>query len=130
MKNITRKITIALLLLTAVNALIAGFLFIMDPSGQKMGMTTDFLKFSPFVTYLIPGIVLFVVNGIFNLVATYFLIKNKPTALAMVIFQGVILCGWIFAQVLMVKEINPLHIIMFLVGVILIVSGYLLKNNK
>ncbi|MBK6979421.1 MAG: hypothetical protein IPH28_21945 [Cytophagaceae bacterium] len=130
MKNITRKITIALLLLTAVNALIAGFLFIMDPSGQKMGMTTDFLKFSPFVTYLIPGIVLFVVNGIFNLVATYFLIKNKPTALAMVIFQGVILCGWIFAQVLMVKEINPLHVIMFLVGVILIVSGYLLKNNK
>ncbi|MFN8431393.1 MAG: hypothetical protein U0V04_15555 [Spirosomataceae bacterium] len=130
MKNITRKITIILLLITAVNALIAGFLFIIDPSGQKMGMTTDFLKFSPFVTFLIPGIVLFVVNGIFNLVATYFLIKNKPTALAMVIFQGVILCGWIFAQVLMVKEINPLHIIMFLVGVVLIISGYLLKNNK
>lgn len=130
MKNITRKITIILLLITAVNALIAGFLFIIDPSGQKMGMTTDFLKFSPFVTFLIPGIVLFVVNGIFNLVATYFLIKNKPTALARVIFQGVILCGWIFAQVLMVKEINPLHIIMFLVGVVLIISGYLLKNNK
>ncbi|MCA0364840.1 MAG: hypothetical protein LCH67_12415 [Bacteroidetes bacterium] len=130
MKSITRKITFALLLLTAVNALIAGFLFIIDPSGQKMGMTTDFLKFSPFDSFLIPGIVLFVINGIFNLVAAYFLIKNKSTALAMVIFQGVILCGWIFAQVLMVEEVNPLHIIMFLIGVILVASGFKLMNEK
>jgi hypothetical protein len=56
--------------------------------------------------------------------------KKHPLAVPKIISRGAILCGWIFAQVLMVKEINPLHVIMFLVGVILIVSGYLLKNNK
>jgi hypothetical protein len=41
-----RILAICLLLITAVNALVAGILFISDPSGQKMGISTAYLASS------------------------------------------------------------------------------------
>lgn len=56
--------------------------------------------------------------------------KKHPLAVPKIISRGAILCGWIFAQVLMVKEVNPLHIIMFSIGVILVACGFKLMNEK
>jgi len=88
MIKITRILLITLLLITSINALISGFLFIVDPTGKLIGMTTDYLKASPFTSFLIPGIVLFTVNGIMNLVAGVALIKRKPYASYLTIFTG------------------------------------------
>jgi hypothetical protein len=72
-----RVFIIILLFFTSINALIAGFLFIADPSGNLMGMTTDYLKnLSVLRPFLIPGIVLFTVNGVLNLIATVSVIKK------------------------------------------------------
>lgn len=49
------RITIIILLfVTGLNALAAGYGFVADPSGKGLGMTTDYLRFSPFANFLIP----------------------------------------------------------------------------
>jgi hypothetical protein len=121
-----RFTSISLLLFTAINAAVAGVLFIIDPSGNKMGMSVSYIKDSPFNSYLIPGIVLLIVNGLQNFIAAYFVFKKKSFASLLVIIQGILLSGWIVVQVIMVKDISPLHIIMFTIGTILTLSGFLL----
>jgi len=121
-----RITSISLLLLTAINAAVAGVLFIIDPSGHKMGMSVAYIKDSPFNSYLIPGIVLLIVNGLLNFIAAYFVFKKKPFASLLVIIQGILLSGWIVIQVIMVKDISLLHIIMFTIGTTLTISGFLL----
>jgi len=126
LKRYLRFISISLLLLTAINAAVAGVLFIIDPSGNGMGMNVSYIKDSPFNSYLIPGIVLLIVNGLLNFIAAYFVFKEKPFASLWVIAQGILLIGWIVIQVIMVKDISMLHTIMFTIGMILTMSGFLL----
>ena len=79
MKTIVKTISILLLLLNGIGALYGGYQLITDPTGSKMQIPLSFLENSPFNDYLIPGIVLFIVNGIFSFVtvATIFLETQK-----------------------------------------------------
>lgn len=130
MSNFIRIFSIVLLIFTGLNALIAGSLFIYDPSGQKIGMTLDYLKFSPFNSFLIPGIILFLVNGVSNLLTAFITIKRNKYSNEMIVAQGILLAGWILIQVWMVRDLNPLHIIMFSIGAILITCGIILIKQK
>ncbi|MBN8697333.1 MAG: hypothetical protein J0L87_12450 [Bacteroidetes bacterium] len=123
-------ICIILLLFNAIGALPAGFLFIIDPTGSKMGMNTHYLQHSPFNTFLIPGIVLFMVNGVYSLLTAYFTYKSHPKSVLMVMAQGSLLLGWIIIQVLMLQMTDALHYIMGTVGFMLLVLGFLLYKNK
>lgn len=122
MKTI-RITTVILLLLVAINAVIAGYLFIIDPSGSKLKIPLSVLEYSPFKDFLIPGIILFTVNGIFNFVAatlTIFKWKNYP---ALIVWQGIILIGWIVIQVIMLREFNLLHFVLASIGILLFTFG-------
>ncbi|HMQ50028.1 MAG TPA: hypothetical protein PKA00_21490 [Saprospiraceae bacterium] len=128
-KNVIKIVSISLLLLTGLNAVVAGVLFILDPSGAKMGMSVEYLKYAPFRSFLIPGIVLFVANGVLNFAAAIAIIKNKAYSHLFTIFQGAVLCGWILIQVMMVRDVNPLHAIMLTIGILLMACGYMLKKT-
>lgn len=128
MRKLVLTCSIVLLLLTALNALVAGTLFILDPSGRLMGMNTSFLDKSPFTTYLVPGIVLFIVNGLMNCIALYHVFKKTHSSTLLIMMQGILLCGWIVVQVIMVQAISFLHITMFIIGVVLLLFGIALKN--
>lgn len=130
MKRFIRLSVLILLFLTGINALIAGGLFVLDPTGSKMGMSVDYLKHSPFETFLIPGTVLFFVNGMLNILAAVSVIQQKRYAHRFVCIQGLLLTGWIIVQVMMVKDINPLHIIMFSIGLLLVSGSFMLEKNK
>jgi hypothetical protein len=119
-----------LLLITGINALIAGCLFIVDPTGTTMGMSTTYLATSPFTNFLIPGLVLLVVNGVFNITAAIFVMRKHKHHPRFIIFQGLLLSGWIVIQIMMVKDFNLLHVSMLTIGVILIIAGiYLNRKN-
>lgn len=72
------------------------------------------------------------VNGILNLIAARATLKNKKYAPAFIMLQGILLGGWIVIQVIMVQQIQFLHIIMFLIGFVLLVCGFVLRqmNSK
>lgn len=128
--NLVRILTIVLLTVTAISAMVAGILFILDPSGLKMGMNTLYLQNSPFSSFLIPGIILFTVNGLMNAIVAVRVISNKNKYPLMVTVQGLLLSGWITFQVIMVKDFNALHLVMLCFGIALIVFGRYLSVHQ
>jgi hypothetical protein len=72
----------SLLLLLGLNGLAGGIGLFGDPSGQAIGFPLDWLENTPFNSYLIPGIILFIVLGVFPLVVMV-LLHFKPNWLVM-----------------------------------------------
>jgi hypothetical protein len=128
--NFLRITAIVLLFVVSLNALAAGYSFIVEPSGKGLGITTEYLKPSaPFKDYLIPGIVLFVVNGVLSsIIAVLASIKQKHYRV-FIVMQGCILAGWIAVQLTMVTVFHPLHAIIASIGLILIAIGLVLRES-
>lgn len=118
-----RTITILLLLFVALNAVVAGYLFMIDPSGTKLHMHVSWLSNSPFSNFLIPGIILFMVNGIFNLlVATATVLKLKNHA-RLIVVQGILLICWIITQIILTQHLHFLHFFLVGIGIALFMLG-------
>lgn len=127
MKILLKILVIILLLFNSIGAFYGGSKFILDPSGSTMQIPLDYLKHSPFHNYLIPGIVLFCVNGLFGLITIVLLLLKHKLANYFVITQGILLGGWIVVQIIMLQTFYmPLHLPFLLIGVILFFSGYFL----
>lgn len=68
---------IGLLGFIGVGALISGAMLFAAPDGRLMQWTTSQLAGTPFANYLIPGLILFTLVGVFPLFTAYGLLK-KP----------------------------------------------------
>lgn len=127
--KIIRTVSIVFLLFNGANATIAGWALMAAPSGNMLGMSTIFLKHSPFQNFLIPGIILFVANGLFSLVVTLFAILKWKYYARLIFFQGVVLTGWIIIQTIMIQTANFLHIFFGGIGILLVVFGIVLEES-
>jgi hypothetical protein len=54
-------------LFLGINATIGGALLILKPDGSLLGMDQNWIDNAPFRNYLLPGLILFLANGIFPL---------------------------------------------------------------
>jgi hypothetical protein len=130
MHRFFRITAIVLLSFNAVSALYGGWLLMSDPSGATLELPLRLLDHAPFENYLVPGIILFIANGMFSLLfATMAVLKfmNYPW---LVIFQGFVLIGWLTIQVIMIREFyGPVHILYFSVGLLLIATGWILARQ-
>jgi len=59
----------ALHFLLSLNALVGGGALILDPQGALMELDPNWLQHTPFKTYLVPGLILFIFNGLLPLFA-------------------------------------------------------------
>ena len=121
---------ILLLLLIGVGAIISGaMLFIsISPDGALLGMSTDLLEDTPFSSYLVPSIVLFIFLGMFSVFAGYSLLrklgwrwpdllnpcKSYHWAWTAAWAEGVIILIWIAAETVFLGYITFLQ--PFIVG--------------
>ena len=124
-----RIVAIGLLLFNGVNALVAGWVFMTDPSGGSLGASTNLLEHSPFQNFLIPGIILFVANGLFSLITAFAALLRWKYYASFICFQGGILTGWIVVQMIMLQEVNFLHLLFGGIGVFLSAFGIVLKSS-
>ncbi|WP_428657854.1 hypothetical protein [Runella sp.] len=121
-----RFLAVLLLLFNGIGALYGGGSLMSDPTGQKIQLPLSYLQYSPFTDYFIPGIVLFIANGVLSMIVTGLVLIRHRHYAQFVVLQGAILCGWIVIQVLMVRNIYYLHYIMGFIGIALIGSGIIL----
>lgn len=128
-KLLLKIISVLLLLFNGIGAVYGSWHLITDPTGESIKMPLSLLQYSTFKNFFIPGIVLFVANGLISFVAVGFLNKKSyPVAVAV---QGCILFGWICVQVIMLRSIWALHIVCGLVGLCLIGIVFCLRKfNK
>ena len=131
MKTLLKFIAAALLLFNGIGAIYGGGNLILHPDGSSIQLTMDWLEHTPFKDYLIPGIVLFIANGIFSFIALAAMLLKVNNYAWLVMAEGAILTGWIVIQMLMIQTVYFLHYVMGGVGLVLIVVGYaLLKYNQ
>lgn len=130
MHHIFRIIAIILLLFNAISALFGGWGLISDPSGETLEMPLRFLEHSPFENFLVPGIILFITNGLFSLLFAVMVLLKFMNYSWLVIFQGFILVGWLIIQIIMIRDFyGPLHVHYFSVGLLLIATGWILARQ-
>lgn len=131
MKQLLKNCTLILLLFNAAGAIYGGYHLMLHPNGESLGLPLTLLRYSGFDNYCIPGIILFIVNGLYGLfvvVAVFFNIKNSSF---WVIIQGCMLTGWIIVQLILIQTFSPFHAILGGVGIVLILLGYIqMKNNQ
>ena len=133
MKKLSRaNLTAAfLLLLNGVGALYGGWNLIAHPDGSSIQLSMHWLEHTPFQTYLIPGIILFIINGVFSFVALIALFLKWKAYPYLILAQGILLSGWILIQIIMIQTIYFLHFVMGATGLWLIVIGVItIKHRK
>lgn len=111
------KILFALHLFIGLGAMAGGLGAILNPT-NPMGVPIELLKNSPFDDFLIPGIILFTVIGIGNVIsAVIMLFKSRYQGYISSVFSWALVI-WIIVQCIIINTISILHVVFFLIGVI------------
>lgn len=125
-----RSLIILLLFVNGLGALFAGYGFILEPNGSFIGLDKSILIHSPFHDFLIPGISLLIFNGLSSLYVLWQFAKKTSIANCSLFIQGLLSCGWITIQVIMLRSFNFLHVIFGIIGLAFLISGYQLIKRK
>lgn len=85
---------------------------------NPLGMPIDPLKNSPFSNYLIPGIILFAIIGLGNIIsAVMFRFKSRFQGYTSSVFSWALVI-WIVVQCIILNAVTFLHILYLLIGLV------------
>ncbi len=91
-------------------------------------MPLEMLKYSPFSDFLIPGILLLLVNGLGSIAGSVLSFRLNRYAGLTAFALGSFLVAWIIIQVYWIHDFHWLHALYFSLGIIELILGYLLRN--
>jgi hypothetical protein len=124
----TAKVLVGLQLFLAVGALGGGAALFFSPDGSALRLPLSLLERAGFEDFRVPGLILFVVNGLLPLVSALGLLRRRPWGPASAMVVGLVLVGWIAAQVVLIRSFSaPLHGGYLLLGVAIGRLGFTLK---
>ena len=111
-----------------LGAAVSGILMAIKPDGSIMQMPLSMLKGSPFTDFFVPGIILFLVNGLGNITAGILSFKRHKLAGFAGMFFGFGLIIWIFVQVNMIGGGHWLQYLYFTLGVLELLLGIAIRE--
>lgn len=126
-----RKVALWLGVLQAfvgLGALGGGIGLIAQPDGSNLGISLYWLRQTPFTDYLVPGIILFVVNGLGSLAGAALSFVRYRYAGEIAVLLGAFLMGWIAAQVWWMG-LHWLHVLYFGLGLAELILGLSLRKT-
>ncbi|MFH5834250.1 hypothetical protein [Halalkalibaculum sp. DA384] len=131
-RSISFYILTFLIFFQAVSGLYGGGALVLDPTGDILKMPLSLLEGSPFNDYLIPGIILFAVLGVFPAIVFYGLLRGKERSWLGAVLVGVALIIWIGTEIVMVGYHTepPLQLIYGIVGIVLLILAQLPAVRK
>lgn len=127
--KLVRVVAVAMLAFLGITALFGAVPMIMDPSGAMLGMPLSLLEHSPFSSFLIPGLVLFCANCLLSFWVLAVALRKMSGYGWQIVMQGCVLTGWISVQVIMIRTVVWAHYVYWAVALILILCGWLLRND-
>jgi len=112
-----------LMLFQGISGLYGGIALVMDPSGDLLQMPISMLDGTPFHSFLIPGLILLTILGIFPMIVLYGLWKRRYWSWIGALTVSIALIIWIGVQIWMVgyHPEPPLQLIYGLLGLILFI---------
>ena len=127
-----RIIAIALLFFIGFWAIIGGLALIADPTGVSLQIPLEFLTDATFDDYLIPGIILFLANGISSVFIGISVVRKVKNYPFFIMVQGTVLIFWLTSQLIINMDFYTphLHITCYVIGLLLLVLGVIIKVPK
>lgn len=107
-----------------IGAVAGGLGLALDPRGESLGIPLALLDETPFATYLIPGIVLFAVNGLGSLAGALASFARHRYAGKAGMALGTFLVVWIAVQVYWFAGFHWLHWLYLSLGAVEVVLGW------
>ncbi len=132
MKTTFRILAVFFLLFLGFGGVYGALMLISDPSGGKFEWSLDLLHGTPFNTFLIPGIVLLIANGLLPIYIALITLLKRKYAPVFILFQGVITIIWLSVQLI----INPdfflpvTHYPSYSIGILLVILGLILRRQN
>lgn len=136
-RPVSVKFLIFLHVFLAVGAIFGGLAIILPLNGNDnyLDLPFSYLENSPFRSFLIPGIVLFTVLGVFPLVIGYYLLSKRPSKFgdSLNIFKdkhwswgfslyiGFALIIWITVQVYFLQLVGSFHLFYIALGLLILI---------
>ena len=117
-----------LLLFVGIGAAVVGVGLVIEPSGDRIELPLELLKTSPFEDFLIPGFILFVINGFGSLIGALLVFLNNRFAGFTTMILGIAMIIWITAQVIWIGWESVLQPIFLGVGLVELALGFLLTD--
>jgi hypothetical protein len=113
-----------------IGAVAGGTALVMDPSGGKLDMPLYLLDNTPFTDFLIPGIVLFTVNGLGSLAAAVASFTRRRYAGEVAMALGAFLVAWILVQLYWMSGAHWLHWLYLTLGIVELLLGWFVRRTQ
>jgi hypothetical protein len=143
--KITRNLFLVLLGLLSTGAIGGGTILIISPSGELLGIPLSEYKNLPFNSYLIPGIILFILLGIIPALLIIALIKKPTSKIAeqlnlfsdmhwswtFSIYIAFALIGWIHIQLIFLQGVvHWLHTFYMFYAILMLIVALLPRMRQ
>lgn len=115
---------IALLLFLSASALYGGYILAVDPTGQRLQMSTRLLAGTPFSDFQVPGVFLFIGLGLGSLVPFIGHMAHAGWSVLASLAIGLTLLCWIIIQVALLGYISWLQPVYATVGIAIVALSY------
>lgn len=125
-----RAVSVTALIFLGITSLMGSIPMIIDPSGRSLMMPQNLLEHLPFTSYRFPGIVLLCANGLLSFTVLVPVLRKIDHYSLWIVLQGCVLAGWITTQVMMIRVLFWEHYVYWIIALILIVCGLLLRNRQ
>ncbi len=125
-----RYFAVTALAFLALSALAGSIPMIVDPSGAALQLPLSLLRHSPFHSYLIPGILLLVFDGVLAFWILWLAMMAKPRCGLWTVLQGCVLLVWLAVECLMLRMVIWPHYLYGAVALVLIASGLALSREN
>ena len=112
-----------------VGAVAGGLGLALNPSGESLGIPLELLEETPFATYLIPGIVLFTINGLGSLLGAVLSFARYRYAGEAAMALGAFLVAWILAQGYWMSGFHWLHWLYLGLGIFEALLGWSVRRT-
>ena len=123
MKRVLNVIAALLLLFNGLGAMYGGLNLIVYPDGSTISLSEELLEYSFFDSYLVPGIVLLLSNGVFSVYVFAALVLKYSKYWRLIALQGVVLILSLILQIALIHVTDYFHLVMFFVGIGLVAIG-------
>lgn len=118
-----RILAIVALSFLGLSAIVGAIPLLMHPGGEPWAMPQSLLQHSPFRSFLIPGIILLVANGLLSPWVLWLTASRHPGYGWWVIVQGCVLLGWLVVEVAVLRLVAWPHYFYGAVAVALVIPG-------
>lgn len=111
--------------------MVGGGLLVLVPSGEALKMSEAMLWRTPFDSFQVPGLVLFVVIGLGSLLTAGRVLRRGAQYPYYVMVQGVLLFGYIAVEMVTIRRAHPFQLLYAFISVGLFeMGGYLARRNE